>query len=84
MANKLESYIRSPELYFDKPADVLECSELTQSEMLVLLSSWKNDLLELQHANEENMPRQTPEKSSEVKLSQVLEAIQVLKDRPNL
>ena len=85
MANKLQSYIRSPERYFASPTEVLQCSELSRQEMVTLLASWKNDLLELQHASEENMTRDThaPGSSSAEKLSEVVEAIKILEEEPN-
>ena len=60
---------------------MLEAAELSRKEMLVVLASWKNDLLELQHASDENMSRdrEAPDGRTAEKLREVLRAIDDLK-----
>jgi len=75
----LREWVRNPELHFGAPAEILKSIDMTDDEKLKLLSSWKNDLLELQHASEENMRGRDDEsgRSADV-LGQVLAAIRML------
>jgi len=75
----LREWVRNPELQFGAPAEILKSIDLTDDEKLKLLSSWKNDLLELQHASEENMRGRDGESSRSADvLGQVLAAIRML------
>ena len=80
MKTPLQEYIRSPEKFFESPAEILEHPELTNEDMLVLLSSWQNDLMELQFANDENMSRKAKREGvpSADTLREVIRAIRLL------
>jgi hypothetical protein len=82
MTSMLQDFVRSPDLHFGTPAEVLESIDFTDAEKLKLLSSWKNDLIELQHASEENMNARDDESNGSADiLGQVLAAINMLERR---
>jgi hypothetical protein len=84
MKPTMQEWMRNPELHFSSPAEILKSIDLNDVEKLKLLSSWKNDLMELQHASEENMDTETDGSSASADvLGQVLAAMQVLEKRLN-
>jgi hypothetical protein len=55
MNTVLQELIRDPESKLGEPVKLVERSDLTTREKLVILESWRADLVELQKAAEENM-----------------------------
>jgi hypothetical protein len=55
MIMKLQQLIRDPEGAFDEPGDVVDCVDLSRHDKIVVLESWRADLIELQKATDENM-----------------------------
>lgn len=49
-------HTRNPEQEFESPMHLVESDELTATEKIKILESWQMDLIELQKAEEENMP----------------------------
>ncbi len=45
-----------PSHFFKTPDDVLTCKELKRDQKIEILKSWKHDALDMQVADEENMP----------------------------
>ena len=70
----------NPALVFLGPEDVLQHDELTREQKIEVLRRWKFDALQLQVADEENMPS---EQSSDI-LDRVLQALHALNANPNL
>ncbi len=79
MHTLLQECVRNPELHFGAPAEILKSIDLTDEDKLTILSSWKNDLVELQHASEENMCGRDDESNRAADiLRRVLAAIRIL------
>jgi hypothetical protein len=82
MKPTMQEWMRNPEQHFSSPTEILKSIDLNDVEKLRLLSSWKNDLIELQHASEENMDTATGTSSASADvLGQVLAAMRVLEKR---
>lgn len=72
--------VKDVEKVYTEPRRVLEDRELSTEEKIRVLESWKNDLLELQRASDENMPSTEPEAGSTAdRLTQVVEALEELR-----
>lgn len=48
--------VKDAEDAYEHPRSVLEDAALSRSDKIRILESWKDDLLQLQRASEENMP----------------------------
>ncbi len=71
----IEAILQDPAAVYDKPADLLKDSRLSDEQKLKVLEQWEYDAEELLVATEENMPG--PE---ETQLDDILAAKQQLKD----
>ncbi len=76
----LRQALLNPAIVFLGPEHVLERDELTREQKIEVLRRWKFDALQLQVADEENMPS---EQSSDI-LDRVLQALHALNANPNL
>ena len=71
---------RDVEKEFIEPKFLIERQDISPEEKLSLLENWRADLLELQHATEENMPSANVRAGGTGhRLAQVAEAIAVVK-----
>lgn len=68
--------MQDPAGTFAEPSDVLSDASLTDEQKLKILEQWKNDAINLQVAEEENMGGQTP-----TMLSRVNNAISILHEK---
>ena len=76
----LRQALLNPAVVFLGPEEVLERDDLTREQKIEVLRRWKFDALQLQVADEENMPS---EQSSDI-LDRVLQALHALNASPNL
>lgn len=74
----LEQYKAEPTDYFDSPQAVLDHPGLSAEDKKEILVSWKDELVQLQTATEENMPQLDPEVHKEASLGQVARALEQL------
>jgi hypothetical protein len=79
MNTVLQELIRDPEGQLGEPVKLVERSDLTNREKLVILESWQADLLELQKAAEENMASVNRDPGvTAARLAEVMAAIALL------
>ena len=76
-----------PQSVFDYPEEVVHCRELSHDDKVTVLSNWKQELVQLQKAGEENMlDERAPSGrvASDVgsKLAAVTQAIIALEEAP--
>lgn len=64
-----------PEAEYREPRFVLEDASRSDSEKIRLLLDWRQDLLELQTAVEENMPNKSGESNGAARLQAVTDAL---------
>ena len=64
-----------PESTYREPRFVLEDGSRSDAEKIQLLLDWRQDLLELQTAAEENMPNQLGESNGATRLQAVMDAL---------
>jgi hypothetical protein len=64
-----------PESAFREPRFLLEDGSRSDAEKIQLLLDWRQDLLELQTAAEENMPNQVGESNGAARLQAVMDAL---------
>jgi len=76
----LRQALLNPAVVFLGPEEVLERDDLTREQKIEVLRRWKFDALQLQVADEENMPS---EQSLDI-LDRVLQALHALNANPNL
>ena len=69
------STIADPEAAYSDPRLVLEDGSRSDAEKIKLLLDWRQDLLELQTAAEENMPNQCGEANGATRLQAVMDAL---------
>ena len=72
---KRASTIVDPEATYREPRVVLEDGSLSDAEKIQLLLDWRQDLLELQTAAEENMPNQRSDANGATRLQAVMDAL---------
>jgi hypothetical protein len=69
-----------PEREFGEPRKVLEDASLTAEQKLEILESWRADLIELQVAEEENMPSSDADQgAAAARLTEVSKAIATIR-----
>jgi len=74
------TYTRNPEQKFESPRDLIQSDELTDTQKRKVLESWQTDLIELQKAEEENMPGRSEDPGETARrLSEVTAAIVALR-----
>jgi len=72
----------NPKMGFARPQDVINDEGLTLEKKLVVLESWQHDLLEMQHADEENMLGTISKQGQTAEwLAEVTKAIHALRDQ---
>lgn len=59
--NKIDALIRNPDREFVDPSELLERSDLSVKEKLLVLRNWHADLIELLKATEESMGSAEPQ-----------------------
>lgn len=64
-----------PQSAYREPRFVLEDQSRSDAEKIQLLLDWRQDLLELQTAAEENMPNQCSESDGATRLQAVMDAL---------
>jgi hypothetical protein len=64
-----------PETAYREPRFLLEDESRSDAEKIQLLLDWRQDLLELQTAAEENMPNQCVEANGATRLQAVMDAL---------
>lgn len=80
MENTLrENALLRPESVFRDPREVLDAPGWATQERLEILASWQNQLIELQRATEENMPRAGGSPETATRLSEVCSALLALR-----
>ena len=67
--------LSDPESTFLEPHFVVENKALTHDQKIKVLLDWRQDLLELQTASEENMPRERGESNVGTRLTAVTNAL---------
>jgi hypothetical protein len=72
-----------PEAVFGYPQAVLRCSELSHDEKLAVLRNWKQELVQLQKAGEENMLDERGLNDVGPRLAEVTNAMLALEERPH-
>lgn len=72
---KRASTIVDPEAAYREPHFVLEDGSRSDAEKIQLLLDWRQDLLELQTAAEENMPNQRGDANGATRLQAVMDAL---------
>lgn len=82
MKRDLDKLIRDPERAFEEPRELIERSDLSTNEKILVLESWQSDLIELQKAVEENMisDNRNPGETA-ARLAQVTAAITNLREK---
>lgn len=75
---KVEQYKARPSDHFDSPEAVLDHPRLSAEDKKEILISWKDELVQLQTATEENMPRLDKNVREKVSLRQVTTALEEL------
>ena len=74
------SHVRDPEHEFGEPGKLAGADDLSLSEKVDILVSWQADLIELQRAEEENMPGSDPDTGAiGKKLSDVTAVLETLR-----
>jgi hypothetical protein len=72
-------HTRNPEQEFGSPMQLVESDGLTDTEKMTILKSWQMDLIELQRAEEENMPNDSDDPGDTArKLAAVTAAIEAM------
>ncbi len=72
---KRASTIVDPEAAYHEPHLILEDGSRSDAEKIQLLLDWRQDLLELQTAAEENMPNQRGDANGATRLQAVMDAL---------
>jgi hypothetical protein len=75
---KLDDYKTNPADHFKTPASVLEQPSLSSEDKEEILLSWKDQLMQLQTATDENMPQLDKQHIEKVSLQQVELALEEL------
>ena len=70
-----DAALSDPETTFLEPRFVVENKGLSHDEKVKILLDWRQDLLELQTATEENMPRERGESNVGARLTAVTNAL---------
>jgi hypothetical protein len=73
--NSIERALADPEGTFRDPLFIVGNKALTEAEKIKILLDWRQDLLELQHAGEENMPGKRGDSDVAARLSAVSNAL---------
>jgi hypothetical protein len=71
-----------PQAVFAYPQAVLRCRELSHDEKLTVLRNWKQDLVQLQKAGEENMLDERGPNDVGQRLAEVTDAMIALEQGP--
>jgi hypothetical protein len=71
-----------PQAVFGYPQAVLHCPELSHDEKLTVLRNWKQELVQLQKAGEENMLDERHPGDVGSRLAEVTDAMIALEERP--
>jgi hypothetical protein len=71
-----------PQAVFGYPQAVLRCRELSHDEKLTVLRNWKQELVQLQKAGEENMLDERGSADIGSRLAEVSNAMIALDERP--
>jgi hypothetical protein len=71
-----------PQAVFGYPQAVLRCRELSHDEKLTVLRNWKQELVQLQKAGEENMLDERGPSDVGSRLAEVSNAMIALDERP--
>jgi hypothetical protein len=74
---------RSPESEFRFPHAVVHCGALSHDEKLTVLRNWKQEIVQLQRAAEENMIDERGSADVATRLADVTQAMIDLKGMPN-
>jgi hypothetical protein len=69
-----------PESVFDHPEEVVHCRELSYDDKLKVLNNWKQELVQLQVAGEENMRDERGPSDVGARLAAVTQAMIALDD----
>jgi hypothetical protein len=72
-----------PQAVFAYPQAVLRCRELSHDEKLTVLRNWKQELVQLQKAGEENMLDERGPNDVGPRLAEVTNAMLALEERPH-
>ena len=72
-----------PQSVFKYPQAVVRCSELSHDEKLTVLRNWKQELVQLQKAGEENMLDERGPSDVGSRLAEVTDAMIALEERPH-
>jgi hypothetical protein len=75
---KLGDYKSNPTKHFPTPESVLDHPSLSSDDKKEILLSWKDELMQLQSATAENMPRLDEKDGQTVSLSRVETALEKL------
>jgi hypothetical protein len=75
---KLDNYRSNPAEHFRSPDLVVEHPSLSADDKKEILTSWKDELMQLQAATAENMPRLDESNGQTVSLQQVELALEQL------
>lgn len=71
--------VKDVEKVYSEPSRVLDDADLTRADKIDVLLNWKNDLVQLQRASEENMPSTDVRAGATADLlKQVVEALETL------
>ena len=74
---------RAPQAVFTYPEAVVQCRELSHDEKLTVLRNWKQELVQLQKAGEENMLDERGPGDVGSRLAAVTDAMIVLGESPS-
>jgi len=69
------SRITDPQKAFSHPQHLVDAKGLSDDEKIKLLLDWRQDLIEMQTASEENMPGQRSEAGVAIRLKDVTDAL---------
>lgn len=73
-----ERALLKPESVFRNPREVVDAPGWNHDERIEILTSWQNQLVELQRATEENMPKAGAPAETATRLSEVCDALLAL------
>jgi hypothetical protein len=73
----------APQSVFSYPQAVVRCRELSHDEKLTVLRNWKQELVQLQKAGEENMLDERGPSDVGSRLAEVTDAMIALEERPH-
>lgn len=73
-----ERALLKPESVFRNPREVIDAPGWNHDERIEILTSWQNQLVELQRATEENMPKAGAPAETATRLSEVCDALLAL------